>query len=385
MTNFKSLFLLDPDVIYLNHGSFGACPAPVFEQYQRWQRELELQPVEFLGRQSTHLLAQSRAALGAYIGADADELIYFPNPTTALNMVARNVPLAPGDEILTTDHEYGALDRTWRFLSKNNGASIIRHAIQLPINSESEFVEDFWAAVTPKTRVIFISHLTSPTALIFPIAEICKRARERGILTIIDGAHVPGQLPLNLHELGCDIYSGACHKWMCSAKGAAFIYARPEIQQWLNPLVVSWGWGDENIDPSPNMGDTRFIRFHEWQGTRDIAAYLTVPTAIEFLHEHHWENIQRDCHSLALATRDRINTLTGLEPLSTEQFFGQLVAARLPASADVAVLKTRLYNEYHIEVPLHVFNGMNLIRISFQAYNTQAEADALVETLGKLL
>ena len=261
----KADFLLDPDIHFLNHGSFGACPRPVFEAYQRWQAELERQPVEFLGRRATDLLAASRAALAAYLGADTDDLVYFPNPTTAINMVARNVArlaaednregsplrLRPGDEILTTDHEYGALDRTWRYICEQIGVRYVRRPIHLPVTTHADFVERFWAGVTERTRIIFISHITSPTALIFPVAEICRRARAAGILTIVDGAHAPGQLPLNLTELGADIYTGACHKWLCAPKGAAFLYVRPEVQPWLEPLVVSWGWEAERPGPSP--------------------------------------------------------------------------------------------------------------------------------------
>jgi len=207
----KSQFLLDPDVVFLNHGSFGACPRTVFEVYQNWQLELERQPVAFLGRRAIGLLAEARARLGAYLGCEADSLVYFPNPTTALNMVARSLALQAGDEILTTDHDYGALDRTWRFICKKSGARYIRRAVPLPVGSQDEFVENFWLGVTPQTRVIFISHITSPTALIFPVTQICRRAREAGILTIVDGAHAPGQIPLSLETIGADLYAGACH------------------------------------------------------------------------------------------------------------------------------------------------------------------------------
>ena len=313
-------FLLDPSIHFLNHGSFGACPRPVFEVYQRWQAELERQPVEFLGRRANELLAESRAVLGDYLGVAADDLVYVPNPTTAINMVARNVArlattgdgaasplrLRPGDEILATDHEYGALDRTWRYVCEQAGARYVRQPIPLPVTTHADFVDRFWAGVTGRTRIIFISHITSPTALTFPAAEICRRARAAGILAIVDGAHAPGQVPLNLAELGADIYTGACHKWLCAAKGAAFLHARPDVQPWLEPLVVSWGWEAEVPGPS------RFVDWHEWQGTRDIAAYLTVPAAIAFQAEQCWDSVRRRCHALAAETRQRIIELTGL-------------------------------------------------------------------------
>ena len=213
MSSLKKQFLLDPSVTFLNHGSFGATPKPVFEEYQRWQRELENQPVEFLGRRVTDLMSESRAALGDYLGTRADNLVYTQNVTISLNIVARSLELKPGDEVLTTDHEYGAMDRTWRFLSKEHGFRYINQHIELPLTTEEKFIEDLWQGVTTNTRVIFLSHITSPTAIIFPIKEIIRRAREAGIITIIDGAHVAGQLPLQLDSLGADFYGGNLHKY----------------------------------------------------------------------------------------------------------------------------------------------------------------------------
>jgi isopenicillin-N epimerase len=209
----KELFLLDPEITYLNHGSFGACPRPVFEAYQKWQQKLEREPVDFLVRQADDLLAEARMALAAYIGCDADEVVYTSNPTTAANFVAHSLKLAPGVEILTTDHEYGAMDRTWHFICKNTGATYRQQPIPLPVSTQKDFVESFWSAVSPQTKIIFLSHITSPTALIFPVKEICQRARQAGILTIIDGAHAPGQIPLVMDEIGADFYTGACHNW----------------------------------------------------------------------------------------------------------------------------------------------------------------------------
>ncbi len=383
----KNEFLLDPTIHFLNHGSFGACPRPVFEAYQNWQRELERQPVEFLGRRITSLMAEARAALAAYLGASADEVVFFTNPTTAINMVARNVKLQPGDEILTTDHEYGAMDRTWRFACKQTGAAYIYQPIPLPVTTPEAFVETFWAGVTNRTRVIFISHITSPTALAFPVGDICQRAREHGILTIVDGAHAPGQIPLDLSALGCDLYTGACHKWLCAPKGAAFLFVRREIQSWLDPLVVSWGY--ERDCPSASQ----FIDYHEWQGTRDMAAFLSVPAAIEFQRTHDWPAVRERCQALAIATRRRINALTGLpedcppppqpSPLSPTPYhwFTQLFNARLPSKTDLDALKRRLYDEFRIEVPMIFWNGQKFIRVSIQAYNDESDADALLAAL----
>ena len=381
MTNpLKSEFLLDPKVIYLNHGSFGACPRPVFEEYQRWQRELEQQPMEFLARQALDLMAEARGALADFLSCQKDEVVYFPNPTTAINMVARSLKLKPGDEILTTDHEYGAMDSTWRFICNQTGAHYLRQPIPLPVTSAETFTETFWAGVTDHTRVIFISHITSPTALRFPVEAICRRSRQAGILCIVDGAHSPGHIPLDLTDLGVDLYTGACHKWLCAPKGSAFLYARREVQDLLQPLVVSWGWESEK--PS----DSRFIDHHQWQGTRDLSAFLSVPAAIRYQLEHDWISVRQRCHQLASRVRKQINDLTGLEPICPDKpdWFVQMCAARLP-EVDVEILQKRLYDEFRIEVVTRRWNDQPLIRVSFQAYNDQADADALVHALGQLL
>jgi isopenicillin-N epimerase len=379
-TDFKVLFLLNPKVVFLNHGSFGACPKPVFETYQRWQAELERQPVEFLGRRAEDLMAEARATLARYLGSDVDEVVYFPNPTTALNMVARSMDLQAGDEILSTDHEYGAMERTWRFLCRKRGARYVRQPIPLPLSSSEDFEEIFWKGVTENTRAIFISHITSPTALRFPVKKICRRARETGLLCIVDGAHAPGQIPLNLQELGVDFYAGACHKWLCAPKGAAFLYARRELQPMLEPLVVSWGW--EADRPSAS----RFVDHHEWQGTRDLAAFLSVPAAIEFQLEHDWDAVRKHLHQLVNETRQRINDLTGLEPICLDSTDGrlQMFAARLP-DVNLLDLNKRLYEEFRIEVLIDSWNEQPLIRVSLQAYNDANDADVLLKALDKLL
>jgi isopenicillin-N epimerase len=299
MFNLKRYFLLDPAVTFLNHGSYGATPKPVFKEYQRWQRELENQPVEFLGRRHGGLMCESREVLAAYLGTRPENIVYTQNVTIALNIVARSLELSVGDEVLSTDHEYGALDRTWRFLSKERGFTYVNRHVSL--DSHDAFVESFWRGVTPRTRVIFLSHITSPTAAIFPVEKIIQRAKEKGIITIVDGAHVAGQLPLHLDSLGADFYGGNLHKWLCAPKGVGFLYARPEMQHLLKPLVVSWGY--ESLTPS---GST-FIDHNEWWGTRDIAAFLTVPMAIRFQQEHAWAEVRSACHRLAVETWKRIH------------------------------------------------------------------------------
>ena len=211
-TGLRDQFLLCPGGIFLNHGSFGACPRPVFEAYQAWQEELERDPSGFFAHRA-ELMRDARAALGAYVGADADDLVFVSNATTGINVVARSLDLAPGDEVLSTDHEYGALDRTWQFISRRRRARYVRQPVPLPVTSGAQVVEAVWAGVTDRTRALFLSHVTSSTAIILPVAPLVRRARQAGIITIVDGAHAPGQIPLDLDGLGVDFYVGNCHKW----------------------------------------------------------------------------------------------------------------------------------------------------------------------------
>ena len=379
MFNLKRHFLLDPAVTFLNHGSFGATPKPVFREYQRWQRELENQPVEFLGRRHNDLMRSARESLGAYLGADAKNLVFAQNVTIALNIVARSLDLGAGDEVLATDHEYGALDRTWKFLSKERGFAYINQPVDLA--SHEAFVESFWRGVTPRTRVIFLSHITSPTATLLPVEAVIQKARAQNILTVIDGAHAPGQIPLHLDSLGADFYGGNLHKWLCAPKGAGFLYARPEVQHLLKPLVVSWGYESET------PGDSIFIDHHEWWGTRDLAAFLAVPMAIQFQQDQDWARVRSACHRLAVDTWKRVHALTGCAPLHSdpELWFAQMSLLSLPAATDLAALKARLYDEFKIEIPVIEWNENKLIRLSVQGYNTKRDMDKLLIALKAVL
>jgi len=383
MNSLKQYFLLDPEIHFLNHGSFGACPKPVFDAYQAWQRRLERQPVLFLGREHDSLLQESRTALGVYLNAEADDLVYIPNATHGVNILARSLNLKPGDEVLTCDHEYGACDFTWDFICAKTGATYIHQPLPLPIQSEEGMVSQFWAGVTPRTRVIYLSHITSPTALRLPIEQICALARDAGILTVIDAAHSPGQIPVDLQALRADVVFGNLHKWMMSPKGAAFLYARQEIQPILEPLIVSWGFGN-----SPQFGSgSRFIDFFQWTGTKDPSAALAVPNAIKFMDEHNWGSVRRECHALLIQVVERVCDLVNLPPLYPLDgaFFSQMAIAPLPPDVDIAILKTRLYEECKVEVPLIQWQDRKFVRISIQGYNAPEDADALVNGLERLL
>lgn len=372
--DFRSQFLLDPRVVFLNHGSFGACPKPVFETYQRWQLELERQPVEFLGRRVERLLDEARGKLASFLNCPVSDLVFVPNATSGVNVVARSLALQPGDEILTSDHEYGACSYAWEHNCERTGAKYVIRPIPLPLTTPEAFVEDFWAGVTDRTRVIYLSHISSPTALIFPIEEICHRAREAGIITVIDGAHAPGQIPLDLAKSGADFYTGNCHKWMCTPKGSAFLYVRPEYQTPIEPLIISWGW----------VEGASFVTRNQMQATRDPAAYLTVPAGIEYLQANDWETVRARCHEMAVGLREEIAAWSDQPQIAPETFFSQMFAALLPP-CDPSEVKKRLYDDYMIEVPVHNFGGRPYVRVSIQAYNTREDGQKLLDALREII
>ncbi len=383
MSNLKDLFLLDQDVVFLNHGSFGACPKPVFETYQNWQLRLERQPVKLLGREFTTLMNRARRELAVYLHTEPGNLAFVPNATHGVNVIARSLALSPGDEILTSDHEYGACNYTWEFNSLNTGATYKHQHISLPAVSKEDLLSQFWQGVTPNTKVIFISQITSPTAMRFPVGEICRRAREQGIITVIDAAHSPGQIPVDLTAMNADFVVGNCHKWMLAPKSAGFLYARPEVQALIKPLVVSWGY-----NPTPNLlSGFPWIDLLEWRGTIDPAPYLTVPAAIRFMEENDWESVRAQSHSMLREAIHRICVLTGLPPLYPleSDLYAQMGIAPLPPETDIDLLKQRLYDDYLIEVPLINWQGHKFVRISIQGYNTAKDIDSLLFALGKYL
>lgn len=379
LAELATLFQVRDDITFLNHGSFGACPLPVFETFQGWQRELERQPVEFLGRRVKGLLAEARGVLGEFVGTDAANVVFVPNVTAGMNAVARSLRLEPGDEVLATDHEYGAVDRTWRYYCARNGAAYINQPIALPLTDAATFVDQLWAGVTPRTKIIAISHITSGTALIFPIAEVCRRAREAGILTIIDGAHAPGQIDLDLDALGADFYLGNCHKWLCAPKGAGFLFAHPERQRLLDPLIISWGWEAER------PGASRFLDHYEWAGTDDPSAYLSVPAAIAFQREHDWPRVRTACRAIVGEARERLGALSGRPQLAPDsaEWWMQMATIPIPGD-DAATIKERLWDDFKIEIPIMGRADGVYARISIQAYNGRADVDRLVEAIAAL-
>ncbi|MCD8529185.1 MAG: aminotransferase class V-fold PLP-dependent enzyme, partial [Chitinophagales bacterium] len=267
----KKHFLLNSEITYLNHGSFGACPKEIMDNYQFWQNTLENEPVQFFIKNGIEALQKSKEAFASYFTCHADDVVFMPNPSTAFNTVINSLDLKKNDEILSTDLEYGAMIKTWHFHCKKTGAKFIQQPTKLPIASKEEFLENFWKGLTPQTKYVFLSHITSSTALISPVKEIIDKARSLGIKTIIDGAHVPGHITLNLSELNSDFYTGALHKWMLAPKGFSFLYVKKEWQDAIQPLIVSWGY------ESDMPGKSQYLDYLEFNGTRDFSAYLTFP------------------------------------------------------------------------------------------------------------
>jgi isopenicillin-N epimerase len=381
MNSIKQLFQIDPAITFLNHGSFGATPKSVFEIYQNWQRRLEQQPVLFLGRSYHELIHAARKELAIFLGTGNNNLVFVPNATYAVNQIARSLQLQPGDEVLTGNHEYGACNYTWEFICNKAGAVYKQQPIPFSA-TDGEIVESFWEGVTPRTKLIFLSHISSPTALRFPVEEICARARRAGILTLIDGAHAPGQIPLNLDTLQADFYTGNCHKWMLSPKGAGFLFASPQTQHLVEPLVVSWGFQD----PPEFTSGSQFVDMLTWSGTHDPAAFLSVPAAIQFLSDHNWEDVRATCHQKLQKFLPKFSEVTGKDVLYRQDHqFIQMAVIELPMLKDITSLKTTLYENYQIEVPLIDWNNRHFARISMQAYNSEEDLIHLLNALGTLL
>lgn len=386
----RAHFTLDPAITFLNHGSFGAMPIPVRAAQQAWRDRLERQPVLFLGREVLDELRSAMTTLAASVGGRQEEMVFVPNATFGVNVVARSLEklLQPGDEILGNDHEYGACANAWEAVCKRTGARYIAHPLPMPDEGEDEtpvspeeMVERLWTGVTPRTRVIFISHITSPTAVRFPVEAVVARARAMGILTVIDGAHAPGQLEVNLGEIGADFYTGNCHKWLCAPKGSALLHVRPEHQHLVEPLSVSWGSEpNRNIRTGNNFQDAMI-----WHGTDDPTAYLSVPAAIAFQQEHDWAAVRARASATLDAWLPRLAGIFGLQPVYREAAAAlrppQLAVTPMPAGTDGARLKRYLYDEQRIEIPVTGHGERVFVRISVQGYNGEEDLARLEEAL----
>jgi isopenicillin-N epimerase len=376
----KSLFLLNQSITFLNHGSFGACPKPIFEEHQRIQLELETEPVEFIQIKQPKYLKIARESLARFVGCQAGDLFFTSNPTFAINIIMRSIKLKAGDEILATNHEYGAMDRTWNFYCKKSGAKYIRQKISLPVVSKEQMIEEFWKGYTSKTKVIFLNQISSATALIFPVKEICDRAKELGLIAIVDGAHVPGHIDLDISDLNPDYYTGTLHKWMLAPKGSSFLYVKSELQNDLEPLVVSWGY--ESVAP----GESQFLDYHELQGTRDVSTFLCTPKVVEFLEQNHWAEKSKVCKQMVLDNYQRFCDLVNTNPLCpiSSEFLGQMASFPINTKKP-AELKEILYSKYKIQIPVMPLNGNYYIRYSINAFNSQADLDILYNALEEII
>ena len=379
--NLRDQFLLRKDINFLNFGSFGATPKPVFDYYQQWQKVLEAEPVQFIAFDGYEYLSTSRAALAKFIHVDdKDDLVYVTNPSFAVNIIAKAFPLEEGDEILATDIEYGACDRTWEYYCEQKKAIYKRQKISLPITTKEQFIEDFFKGLTPKTKAIFISHITSATALIFPVKEICAIAKSKGLITIVDGAHAPAQVDLKINELEVDFYVGACHKWMMAPKGASFLYAHKTVQHLCEPLVVSWGY--KAAKPS----SSQFLDYHQMIGTRDFSAFLAVTMSIIFMNDHNWPAVSKQCHEMVIANAPLFYELLGTQPISplTSEWIGQMISIPIKTT-EPEILQRKLFKEFNIEIPIMRQGEDIYMRYSINAFNTVQDLEALYNALKTII
>ena len=380
-SNLKDQFLLRKDIHFLNFGSFGATPKPVFDYYQQWQKVLEAEPVQFIAFDGIEYLSTSRAALAKFIHVDdKDDLVYVTNPSFAVNIIAKAFPLEAGDEILATDIEYGACDRTWDYYCSQKKAVYKRQKINFPITTKEQFIADFFAGVTPKTKAVFISHITSATALILPVKEICEIAKSKGLITIVDGAHAPAQVDLKINELAVDFYVGACHKWMMAPKGASCLYAHKKVQSICVPLVVSWGY--KAAKPS----DSSFLDYHQMIGTRDFSAFLAVTMSIIFMQDNNWPAVAKECREMVLANAPLFYALLGTQPISplSNEWIGQMISIPIHTK-EPEVLQRTLFKEYNIEIPIMRQGDDIYMRYSINAFNSVQDLETLHNALSKII
>jgi isopenicillin-N epimerase len=401
---------LDPAVTFLNHGSFGACPRPVLDAQTRWRERLEAQPVQFLARDLPGLLAAARADLGTFVGADPDDLAFVANATGAVNAVLRSVRFAPGDELLTDDHEYNATINVLRHVAERDGARVVVARIPFPAPSEDAVVEALLGAVTGRTRLALISHVTSPTALVFPIERIVAALAERGVDTLVDGAHAPGMVPLDLERIGAAWYTGNLHKWVCAPKGAAFLHARRDRQPGLRPTTISHGANAPVLGEPGGAGRSRYRAEFEWQGTLDPTPWLAVTDALRFvggLLPGGWPEVMARNRELTLRALSVLAAALDLDRdlLPADAMLGSMVALPLPTSGPLAAsgagsspldtdpLQARLVADHRIEVPIYRWPvpaaespaaTRRLVRVSSALHNGPDDVDRLAAAFGAL-
>lgn len=368
-----------PDTIYLNHGSFGPPPVVVQQARREWQLKLDEQPMDFFVRQLEPTWFAVRERLAKFVGTAAANLIFVDNATVGMNIVADSFPLAAGDEVLLTNHEYGAVERIWDRACNLAAAQRKTVELPLPFTTVGNTVDRLFNAVTPRTKLIVISHITSPTAVTLPVKAVCDAARERGIATCIDGPHALVQEDVALDELGCDFYTASCHKWLSAPFGTGLLYAAPQHQERIRPPYLSWG----RLPPTElkNWGD-EFL----WSGTRDYAAIFAIPAAIDFIEGIGLEKFRHHAHGLARYARQQLVELTGREPIIPDDptWYCSMAHVPLPPGPRQP-LQEQLWQQFHIEVPIVEWNGGRYVRVSCHLYNESAQIDELVRGLRALL
>ncbi len=383
----RSAWSLRPGVTYLNHGSFGPSPRPVTEARQEWARLAEEEPMDFFVRRLEPALEEATDALGRFLGADGRDLVFVPNATVAMNLVAANVRLKPGDEVLATSHEYGAVLRIWRAACQTAGAELVIRRLPDVLDADAEIAETFLAGVTDRTRLIVVSHVTSPTAVILPLQTICDGARSRGVPVCVDGPHAPAMIDVNLAALRPDYYCGSLHKWVSAPFGSGFLFVARRHQAGFRPIVTSWGG---SLCGRPASWKDEFT----WAGTHDPSPYLAVPAAIRFLEGYGLARFRSETHSLAQQARASVQELTGLESFVADRpsRYGSMALCPLPPLTGFAgghgridPLQQRLWEEFQIEVPVPHWGGRRLLRVSFHLYNTADDLSRLLAALKRAL
>ncbi len=385
------LWPLDPGVIFLNHGSFGACPIEVLRHQAALRAEMEAEPVRFLSRELDDRLDAARHALAAFVGADPEDLAFVTNATSGVNAVLRSIVFRQGDELLTTDHAYNACRNALDFVAGRAGATVVVAQIPFPVTSPAEAVDAVMARVTARTRLALLDHITSPTALVLPIARLIAELAGRGVEVVVDGAHAPGMVSLDLQSLGAAYYSGNCHKWLCAPKGSAFLWVRRDRQRDIRPLTISHGAN------ATRAGRSRFRLEFDWTGTADPTAWLTVPKAIDYLGSllpGGWPALMARNHALALEARGLLGAAAGTPPPSADEMVGSLASIILPDGPTTEIgwrrpdpLQLRLFDGWSIEVPVMSWPAAprRLIRVSAQLYNRRDHYVTLAEAVGKEL
>lgn len=380
------LWSLDPHVDYLNHGSFGACPRAVLAYQTELRAQMEREPVDFLDRRLAALLADARSALAAFVSADEQDLAFVPNATAGVNAVLRSLELRPGDELLTTDHAYGACRKAMEYVAARGGARVVVAAVPFPLAGDDDVIGPVMGAVSPRTRLAVLDHVTSPTALVFPIERLVGELAARGVDTLVDGAHAPGMVPIDLRGWAPAYYTGNAHKWMCAPKGAAFLYARRDRQAALHPLAISHGY-------EPGRPEARFRDEFDWTGTDDPTPFLAVPECIRFLGSvlpGGWPELNARNHTLALHARSVLCAALDVRPPCPDAMVGSMAAVPLPASMPGAPvtaldpaglaswLRERGTEGWFCDWPCA---GGKLVRVSAQLYNHASQYALLADLL----